>query len=173
MIERWLIISLWSISYTLRCEKYMLRSLYARLLFTGEHQLNGNLRVQEQSTNITSQWQYLALTWRYGTLVMTSQYQVRKKPSTTPIGHQSSTIFILNILLHYICFRNGFELRIYEGDINPLDHSDVREYYEKCKGLFECEATNLANAICQELLKILCFVFLIILILFNALCKST
>ena len=153
----------------------MLRSLYARLFFTGEHQLNGNLRVQEQSTNITSQWQYLALTWRYRTLVMTSQYQVRKKPSTTPIGHQSSNNIHFEhlITLHYICFRNGFELRIYEGDTNPLDHSNVREYYEKCRGLFECEATNLANAICQELLKILCFVFLIIIILFNALCKST
>ena len=45
------------ISYTLSREYRMVRSRYSRLLFTSEDRLCANLRVQEQSTNMTSQCQ--------------------------------------------------------------------------------------------------------------------
>ena len=45
------------ISYTLSREYRVVRSRYSRLLFTSEDRLCANLRVQEQSTNMTSQCQ--------------------------------------------------------------------------------------------------------------------
>ena len=44
-----------TISYTLSREYRMVRYRYSRLLFTSEDRLCANLRVQEQSTNMTSQ----------------------------------------------------------------------------------------------------------------------
>ena len=43
------------ISYTLGREYRVMRNRYSRLLFTSEDRLCANLRVQEQSTNMTSQ----------------------------------------------------------------------------------------------------------------------
>ena len=42
------------------------------LLFTSEDRLCANLCVQEQSTNITSQCQYLTFAWRHRSTVVTS-----------------------------------------------------------------------------------------------------
>ena len=42
-------------SYTLGREYRVMRNRYSRLLFTSEDRLCANLRVQEQSTNMTSQ----------------------------------------------------------------------------------------------------------------------
>ena len=49
-----------AISYTLSREYRVVRNRYSRLLFTSEDRLCANLRVQEQSTNMTSQCQYPA-----------------------------------------------------------------------------------------------------------------
>ena len=65
--QAWLI---W-VSYTLSREYRMVRNRYSRLLFTIEDRLCANLRVQEQSTNMTSQC--LAFAWRHRSTVMTSQ----------------------------------------------------------------------------------------------------
>ena len=65
-------------SYTLSREYRVLRNRYSRLLFTSEDRLCANLRVLEQSMNITSQCQCLAFAWRHRSTVMTSQCQVRK-----------------------------------------------------------------------------------------------
>ena len=62
-----------SVSYTLRREYRVVRSRYSRLLFTSEDRICANSRVQEQSTNITSQCQCLAFAWRHRSVVMTSQ----------------------------------------------------------------------------------------------------
>ena len=43
------------ISYTLGREYRVMSNRYSRLLFTSEDRLCANLRVQEQSTNMTSQ----------------------------------------------------------------------------------------------------------------------
>ena len=43
------------ISYTLGHEYQVIRNRYSRLLFTSEDRLCANLRVQKQSTNMTSQ----------------------------------------------------------------------------------------------------------------------
>ena len=43
------------VSYTLGREYRVMRNQLSRLLFTSEDRLCANLRVQEQSTNITSQ----------------------------------------------------------------------------------------------------------------------
>ena len=43
------------VSYTLGREYRVMRNRYSRLLFTSEDRLCANLRVQEQSTNMTSQ----------------------------------------------------------------------------------------------------------------------
>ena len=47
-------------SYTLSCEYRVVRNWYSQLLFTSEDRVCANLRVQEQSTNMTSQCQCLA-----------------------------------------------------------------------------------------------------------------
>ena len=47
---------------------------YSQLLFTSEDRLCTNLRVQEQSTNMTSQCQCPTFAWRHGSTVVTSQY---------------------------------------------------------------------------------------------------
>ena len=60
-------------SYTLSREYRVVRSWYSRLLFTSEDRLCANLRVQEQSTNMTSQCQCLAFAWLHRSVVMTSQ----------------------------------------------------------------------------------------------------
>ena len=44
-------------SYTLSREYRVVRNRYSRLLFTSEDRFCANLRVQEQSTSMTSQWQ--------------------------------------------------------------------------------------------------------------------
>ena len=44
-------------SYMINCEYRVGRNQYSQLLFTGEDQLCANLRVQEQSTNMTLQCQ--------------------------------------------------------------------------------------------------------------------
>ena len=62
-----------SFSYTLSREYRVVRNRYSRLLFTNEDRICANLRVQEQSTNMTSQCQGLAFAWRYRSTVMTSQ----------------------------------------------------------------------------------------------------
>ena len=46
------------ISYRLSREYRMVRNRYSRLLFTSEDRLCANVREQEQSMNITSQYQY-------------------------------------------------------------------------------------------------------------------
>ena len=66
------------ISYTLGREYRVVRNRYSRLLFTSEDRLCANLHVQEQSTNMTSQCQYLAFAWRHRSTVVTSQCEVRK-----------------------------------------------------------------------------------------------
>ena len=50
-------------SYSLSREYRVVRNRYSRLLFTSEDRLCANLRVQEQSTNMTSQYQYPTFTW--------------------------------------------------------------------------------------------------------------
>ena len=65
-------------SYTLSREYRVMINRYSRLLFTSEDRLCANLRVQEQSTNMTSQCQYLAFAWRHRSTVVTPQCQVRK-----------------------------------------------------------------------------------------------
>ena len=61
------------VSYTLSREYRVVRNRYSRLIFTCEDRLCANLRVQEQSTNMTSQCQCFAFTWRHRSTVMTSQ----------------------------------------------------------------------------------------------------
>ena len=61
------------LSYTLSREYWVVRNRGSRLLFTNEDRLCTNLRVQEQSTNMTSQCQCLAFAWRHRSTVMTSQ----------------------------------------------------------------------------------------------------
>ena len=52
-------------SYTLSREYRVVRNRYSQLIFTSEDRLCANLRVQEQSTNMTSQCQCPAFAWRH------------------------------------------------------------------------------------------------------------
>ena len=61
------------ISYTLRREYRVVINRNSRLLFTSENRLCANLRVKEQLTHVTSQYQYLAFAWRHRSAVVTSQ----------------------------------------------------------------------------------------------------
>ena len=61
-------------SYTLSREYRVMRYRYSRLLFTSEDRICANLRVQEQSTNMTSQYQCPTFAWRHRSTVVTSQY---------------------------------------------------------------------------------------------------
>ena len=63
-----------TISYTPSREYRVVRYRYSRLLFTSEDRLCANLRVQEQSTNMTSQCQCPTFAWRHRSTVVTSQY---------------------------------------------------------------------------------------------------
>ena len=63
-----------TISYTLSREYRVVRYRYSRLFFTSEDRLCANLRVQEQSTNMTSQCQCPTFAWRHRSTVVTSQY---------------------------------------------------------------------------------------------------
>ena len=56
------------------------KNICSRLLFTVEDQVCANLRVQEQSTCMASQYQYLAFTWRdrVRPTVVTSLFYVRR-----------------------------------------------------------------------------------------------
>ena len=58
------------ISYTLSREYWVVRSWYSRMLFTGEDRLWPNLRVQQQSTNMTSQFQNIAVMWHPEKIVL-------------------------------------------------------------------------------------------------------
>ena len=60
--------------YTLSSEYRVVRNRYSRLLFTSEDRLCANLRVQEQSGNMTSQCQCPTFAWLHRTTVVTSQY---------------------------------------------------------------------------------------------------
>ena len=51
----WYLLDVITCSYTLGREYRVMRNRYSRLLFTSEDRLCANLRVQEQSTNMTSQ----------------------------------------------------------------------------------------------------------------------
>ena len=64
--------------YTLSHKYRVVRTRYSRLLFTSEDRICANLRVQEHSTNMTSQCQYPTFAWRHRSTVVTSQYQVWK-----------------------------------------------------------------------------------------------
>ena len=64
---------LYHISYTLNPEYRVVRNRYTRLLFTSEFHLCANLCVQEQSTNMTSQYQYPTFAWRHGSTAETSE----------------------------------------------------------------------------------------------------
>ena len=66
------------VSYTLCREYRVVRNRYSRLLITCKDRLCANLHVQERSTNITLQCQYLAFTWRHRSPMMTPQCYVRK-----------------------------------------------------------------------------------------------
>ena len=57
------------LSYTLSREYRVMRYRYSRLLFTSEDRLCANLRVQEQSTNMTSQCQCPTFAWRHRSTV--------------------------------------------------------------------------------------------------------
>ena len=46
-------------------EYRVVRNRYSQLLFTSEDHLCTNLHMQEQSTNMTLQCQYLMFTWRH------------------------------------------------------------------------------------------------------------
>ena len=54
-------------------EYWVVRNRYSLLLFTSEDRLCANLRVQKQSTIMTSRCQCLACAWRLRPTVMTSQ----------------------------------------------------------------------------------------------------
>ena len=60
-------------SYTLSRGYRVARNRYSRLLFASEDRICANLRLQEQSTNMTSKCQCLAFGWRHRSTVMTSQ----------------------------------------------------------------------------------------------------
>ena len=60
-------------SYTLSRDYRVMRYRYSRLLFTSEDRICANLRVQEQSTNMTSQYQCPTFAWRHRSTVVTSQ----------------------------------------------------------------------------------------------------
>ena len=63
----------YSISFAQR-NNVLAGTRYSRLLFSGEDRLCANLHVQEQSTNMTWQCQYLAFAWlNYGGVTMPSQ----------------------------------------------------------------------------------------------------
>ena len=72
-------------SYTLGREYRVMRNRYSRLLFASEDRLCANLRVQEQSTNMTSQCMYLAFAWRHRSTVVTSWWS-QKRPSLATIS---------------------------------------------------------------------------------------
>ena len=86
------------ISYTLGREYRVMRNRYSRLLFTSEDRLCANLRVQEQSRNMTSQCQYLAFAWRHRSTVVTSQCEVRKgRPWRQLRNERSMMVFTKNV----------------------------------------------------------------------------
>ena len=60
-------------TYTLSREYRLVRNRYSRLLFTSEDRLCANLRVHEQSRNMTSQCQYLDIARRHRSTLVTSQ----------------------------------------------------------------------------------------------------
>ena len=61
------------LSYTLSREYRVVRDRYSGLLFTSEDRLCAKWRVQEQSTNMTSQCQYSTFAWRHRSTVVTSK----------------------------------------------------------------------------------------------------
>ena len=71
--EEWPWKTIARLSYTLGTENRVVRNRYSRLLFPSEDRPCANLRVQEQSTNMTSQCQCLAFAWRRRSIVMTAQ----------------------------------------------------------------------------------------------------
>ena len=62
-----------TISYSLSREYRVVRYRYSRLFFTSEYRLCANLRVQEQSTHMTSQCECPTFAWRHIQTVVTSQ----------------------------------------------------------------------------------------------------
>ena len=77
------------ISYTLSREYRVVRNQYSRLLFTSEDRLCANLRVQEQSMNLTSQCQHPTFAWRHrsncGDVTMLGQ----KRSSLAPMARSA------------------------------------------------------------------------------------
>ena len=61
-----------SISYTLSREYRVARNRYSGVLFTNEDRFCAKLRVQQKSTNMTSQCQYPTFQWRHRSTVVTS-----------------------------------------------------------------------------------------------------
>ena len=59
------------LSYKVRHEYWVAGNGYPQLLFTGEDQFCASLRVEKQSTNMTSQYQSLAFAWLHGSAVVT------------------------------------------------------------------------------------------------------
>ena len=62
-----------NISYMLNREYWMVRNQYSWLLVTDEDHLCANLRVHEQSRNMTSQCQYFRVAWCHRSTRLTSQ----------------------------------------------------------------------------------------------------
>ena len=66
--------AIYSISYMLCHEYRVARNQYSWLLFTSEDCFCANLHMQQQSTNMMSQYQYPTFVWHHRSTVVTSQY---------------------------------------------------------------------------------------------------
>ena len=75
-----------------------MRYRYSWLLFASEDHLCASLRVQEQSTNMTSQRQYPTYAWRHRSIVVPSQCYVKKDPPWRQWRNQRSIIVFSGIV---------------------------------------------------------------------------
>ena len=79
-----------SFSYTLSRDYWVVRNRYSRLLFTSEDRLCANLRVQEQSTDMTSQCQHPAFAWRNRSTVDKNMlFEIQNIFHTSPCAQKS------------------------------------------------------------------------------------
>ena len=101
-------------SYMLSCEYRVLRNQYLHLLFTSEDRLCANLRMQEQSTNMTSQCQYPTLAWCHRSTVVTSQCNAKSEKTILSDNYEIRVIFSRIVCSGYSCIipyflnENGF-----------------------------------------------------------------
>ena len=134
---------MFNISYRLSHGYQVTRNRYSRLLCPSEDRLCAKLRVQEQSTNMTSQCQNPTFAWRHRLTVVMSQSLANRFMSDPKIvihGNECITLFLTR---YFMSWTHNSAKNNYRSLISPLSlrtvFSDLALWRYANVGYWHCD----------------------------------